>query len=112
MYMNSPVVFGDMLIGFSHLKRGQIFCLDARTGATLWTGSPRGGDNAALLASATTLYSLTPDAKLLIAKPTAKGLNEIRTYDVAESPTWAHPVVLADGFLIKDLKTLARWSVN
>lgn len=28
--------------------------------------------------------------------------------EVADSPTWAHPVVLSDGFLIKDLKTLAR----
>lgn len=112
MYMNSPVVMGDLLIGFSHLKRGQIFCLDARTGATLWTGSPRGGDNAAMLAGAATLYSLTPDAKLLIARPTAKGLNEVRQYEVADSATWAHPVVLADGFLIKDLKSLARWGVN
>jgi outer membrane protein assembly factor BamB len=112
MYMSSPVLVGDLLFGFSHLKKGQIFCLDARTGATLWTGPPRGGDNAAMLASATTLYSLTPDAQLLIAKPTSKGLNEIRHYEVADSPTWAHPVVLADGILIKDLKTLARWGVN
>jgi outer membrane protein assembly factor BamB len=112
MYMNSPVIVGDLLFGFSHLKKGQLFCLDARTGATLWTASPRAGDNAALLASATTLYSLTPDAKLLIARPTAKALNEVRQYEVADSPTWAHPVVLSDGFLVKDLKTLARWSVN
>ena len=74
MYMNSPVVSGDLLLGFSHLKKGQLFCLDARTGATLWTGSPRGGDNAAVLASSTTLFALTPDAQLLIAKPTAKAL--------------------------------------
>ena len=112
MYMNSPVVVGDLLFGFSHLKKGQIFCLDARTGATLWTASPRAGDNAALIASATTLYSLTPEAKLLVAKPTAKGLNEVRQYDVADGATWAHPVILSDGFLIKDVKTLARWSVN
>jgi|SRR5579883_2087853 len=112
MYMNSPVVVGDLLFGFSHLKKGQIFCLDAATGKTLWTGSPRSGDNAAMLASASTLYSLTPDAKLLIAHPTMKGLNEVRQYDIADSATWAHPVILADGFLIKDLKSLTRWSVQ
>jgi outer membrane protein assembly factor BamB len=112
MYMNSPVLSGDLLFGFSHLKKGQFFCLDARTGATLWTASPRSGDNAAMLASSTTLYALTPDAQLLIARPTAKSLGEIRRYEVAASATWAHPVVLSDGFLIKDLKTLARWSVN
>ncbi|HTB10525.1 MAG TPA: PQQ-binding-like beta-propeller repeat protein [Bryobacteraceae bacterium] len=112
MYMSSPVLVGDLLFGFSHLKKGQIFCLDAGTGATLWTGPPRGGDNAAMLASSTMLYWLTPDGQLGIAKPTAKGLNEIRQYEVAESPTWAHPVVLGDGVLVKDLKSLVRWGVN
>jgi hypothetical protein len=43
---------------------------------------------------------------------TCKALGEIRQYEVADSPTWAHPVVLPDGFLIKDLKTLARWTAN
>ena len=38
MYMNSPVVSGDLLLGFSHLKKGQLFCLDARTGTTLGPG--------------------------------------------------------------------------
>ena len=112
MYMNSPVLMGDLLIGFSHLKRGQIFCLDPRTGAMLWTGSPRSGDSAAILASATTLFSLNSDAKLLIARPSAKGLNEVRQYDVADSPTWAHPIVLSDGFVIKDLKILVRWGIQ
>jgi outer membrane protein assembly factor BamB len=112
MYMSSPVLAGDLLFGFSHLKKGQIFCLDARTGTTLWTGPPRAGDNAAMLASPTTLYALTPDAQLTIARPTTKGLGQIRSYEVADSPTWAHPVVLPDGLLIKDLKTLARWDVN
>ena len=112
MYMNSPVVSGDLLLGFSHLKKGQLFCLDARTGTTLWTGPPRSGDNAAILASPTTMFSLTDDGHLLVAQPSSKGLGEIRRYEVADSPTWAHPIVLADGFLIKDLKTLARWGVN
>ena len=112
MYMNSPVLSGGLLFGFSHLKKGQLFCLDPRTGATLWIGPPRAGDNAAILASSTTLFVLTPDAQMLIAKPTAKALGEIRRYEVADSPTWAHPVVLQDGFLIKDLKTIARWTAN
>jgi hypothetical protein len=65
-----------------------------------------------MLASATTLFSLTSDAKLLIARPNVKGLNEVRHYDVADSPTWEHPIVLLDGFVIKDLKTLALWGTQ
>jgi outer membrane protein assembly factor BamB len=112
MYMNSPVISGDMLFGFSHLKKGQIFCLDARTGSTLWVGSPRAGENAAMLVSSTMLYSLTPDAQLIVAKPTQKSLGEIRRYEVADGATWAHPVIIPDGVLVKDVKTLARWGVN
>lgn len=112
MYMNSPVVVGDFLYGFSHLKKGQIFCLDARTGKVVWTGPPRMGDNAALLASSSTLFALTPDAQWIVAKPTMKGLGEIRRYEVADGATWAQPIVLADGVVVKDVKTLARWGVN
>jgi hypothetical protein len=43
-----------------------------------------------MLASATTLFSLTSDAKLLIARSNVKGLNKVRHYEVADSPTWAH----------------------
>ena len=112
MYMNSPVVMGDLVFGFSHLKRGQFFCLDARTGGTLWTGPPRQGENAAMLISPGSLVALTNDSQLLIAKPSGKSFDVIRRYTVADSPTWAHPLVLPDGVVIKDAKTLARWSVD
>jgi len=108
LYMSSPVRAGNLLYGFSHLKKGQIFCLDARTGATQWTGPARSGDNAAVLTSSSTLFALTRDAQLLVARPTPKGLGEVRRYEVADSPTWAHPVVLADGFLIHLRAGVAR----
>lgn len=109
MYMNSPVISGDFLFGFSHKNKGQLFCLDARDGSTLWTGPPREGDNAALLAGAASLIALKNDGELLVAKANPKALEVIRRYTVAESATWAHPLVVADGVLIKDVKTLARW---
>src|SRR5258706_6198688 len=112
MYMNSPVLSGDLIFGLSHKNKGQFFCLDARTGTTLWTGPPREGDNAAMLVSAGSLLALKNDGELLVAKPDGKSFDVIRRYAVANSPTWAHPLVLADGVVIKDLKTLARWSVE
>jgi len=112
MYMNSPVLSGDLLFGFSHLKKGQLFCLDAATGETLWAGPPRAGDNAAVLASKSTLVALNNEGQLTIARVDAKSFEVIRQYTVAESPTWAHPLVMSDGVVIKDLKTLARWGVD
>lgn len=111
MYMNSPVLSGDVLFGFSHLKKGQLFAFDAATGKTLWLGPPRAGDNAAMLASKSTLVSLDNEGKLTIAKASGKSFETIHEYKVADSPTWAHPLVLPDGVLIKDLKSLTKWGI-
>lgn len=112
MYMNSPVIEGDLIFGFSHLKKGQFFCVDARNGSTLWTGPPREGDNAAMLVSSSSLIALKNDGEMIVAKPSGKSFEVVRKYTVADSPTWAHPLVMADGVLIKDLRSLTFLAVN
>lgn len=112
MYMNSPVIAGDRVCGFTHRNKGQVFCLDARTGSTLLTGSPRQGDNAALIAAGDLLFVLKDDGQLLVASPTGTTFAPIRSYTVAESPTWAHPLILPGGLVIKDATTLALWEFN
>jgi outer membrane protein assembly factor BamB len=110
MYMNSPVVSGDYVYGMSHKKKGQYFCLDARTGATQWTSEGREGDNAALVLGGDVLFLLSTEAKLQVARRDSKSYQVVRSYTVADSPTWAHPVVTASGILIKDLNSLTLWS--
>lgn len=112
MYMNSPVVSGDLLFGLSHLKGGQFFCLDPRNGATLWTSEGRQADNAAIVDAGSVLLFLTNDAELIVAKKSGKGFELLRKYAVADSPTWAHPVILNSGILIKDATTLALWGTE
>jgi outer membrane protein assembly factor BamB len=109
MYMSSPVVGGDLLFGFTERKRGQFFCLKAGDGATLWTSEGRQADNAAIVAASSVLLILTPDANLIVARQSAKAFELLRKYSVADSPTWAHPVVLGRGILIKDATNLALW---
>ncbi|HVP48026.1 MAG TPA: PQQ-binding-like beta-propeller repeat protein [Bryobacteraceae bacterium] len=112
MYMSSPVSEGDLIFGFSHYKKGQFFCLDAHIGATRWTSPPRQGDNAAILSSGGNLILLKDRGELVIAKAGGKDFEPLRTYTVADSPTWAHPLVLRDGVVIKDATTLAFWSAT
>jgi outer membrane protein assembly factor BamB len=112
LYMSSPVAAGDLLFGFSHYKKGQFFCADPRTGATRWTSPPRQGDNAAALVSGEHLILLKDDAELIIAKAAGDAFEPLRRYRVADTPTWAHPVVLRNGVAIKDATTLAFWSVD
>jgi len=108
--MSSPVLHGDLLFRYSHKNKGQFFCLDATTGATKWIGQPRQGDNAAIVIAGETLFLLKDDDELILARTSAKGFEPLRRYTVAESPTWAHPLLLDSGLAIKDLDSLALWN--
>jgi len=112
MYMNSPVLNGDYLYGMSHKKKGQFFCIDAKTGATIWTSNGREGDNAAILNTGSLLFLLDDSADLTIANADAKKYEVLKKYTVAQSATWAHPAVIGKQILIKDFSSLTLWSVE
>lgn len=110
LYLNSPVLMGDLVFGFSHLNKGQLFCLDPKTGETVWSGAPRQGDNAALVVAGEHLLALTNEAQLTVARVTPQSIDPVRRYTVAESPTWAHPLVTSGGVIVKDAASLAFWA--
>jgi outer membrane protein assembly factor BamB len=109
-YMNTPVLQGSRVIGFSSRKKGQFFCLDAETGKTLWEGPGRAGENAAILNAGGLLFLLTDEARLIVLKAEASSYTPLKEYQVANSPTWAHPVFVGSRILIKDKTTLAALS--
>jgi len=47
-----------------------------------------------------------------VAKSGAKQFEVVKKYEVAESPTWAHPVIVGGRILIKDASTLALLSTE
>ncbi|HEX6738620.1 MAG TPA: PQQ-binding-like beta-propeller repeat protein, partial [Vicinamibacteria bacterium] len=90
LYMSSPVLDGERLFGFSHKQKGQLFALDPRSGKVLWTSPGRQGENAALVDVGTALLVLTTNSELLVLRKDAPAFAPVRTYQVADSPTWAH----------------------
>jgi outer membrane protein assembly factor BamB len=110
MYMSSPALSGNLLFGFSHKNKGQFFCLDVNTGKTQWVSDPRQGDNAAIVQVGQRLLLLKDDGELIIAQVSEKGFEPLRRYKVADSPTWAQPLALEKGIIIKDADSLAFWS--
>ena len=107
--MSNPVLAGDRLIGFSERNSGQFVAMDVRTGEDIWRSPPRRGENAALLVAGSTVLALTDGAELLVLDAAASTFDPLRRYEVAPSPTWAHPVPLGDGLLVKDETHLTRW---
>jgi outer membrane protein assembly factor BamB len=112
MYMNSPVLASNLLFGLSHRNKGQFFCLDVATGKTRWTGDPRQGENAAMVLAGDTIFSLTNDAKLLVTRASDQAATPIKSYTVAGSPTWAHPVIAGKRIVIKDEQSLALFALE
>ncbi len=105
----SAVVNGNSLFGKSHFRQGQFFRLDTETGEDIWRGPSRMGEYATFLSIDDQVVILKDDATLEIIEADSDAYEPIISYEIAESPTWAAPVLLADGFLIKDRTKLFRW---
>ena len=107
LYMSSPVLVGGRLYGLSHRRKGQLFCLDAATGKTLWLSDGRQGDNASLVAAGGAMLALTTEGELIVFEAGGEAFKVLRRYSVADTPTWAHLAVVEDGVLVKDERQLA-----
>jgi hypothetical protein len=113
VYMNTPVLQGNRLYGLSVRQKGQFFALDAVTGKTIWLGPGRMGENAAILnVGGKVLLLLTNDANLIVLPADAKEYSPVIQYTVANSPTWAHPVIIGKRILIKDETTLVSLAMS
>lgn len=110
--MSSAVINGNRLYGFTHYNSGSLFCLDVVDGRIVWEGPARAGDNATLLSTAGFVVVLLDSGKLLVIKATDDDYQPVVSYQVADSPTWAPPILLSNGLLVKDQGTLTLWSLE
>ena len=107
--MSTAVINDEHLYGMSHYKLGRLFCLDPESGKVHWQTRGREGDNVAFLTIPGHVLALNDKGTLKVLRADPAKYEEIISYEVADSPTWAPPVLLADGFLIKGHDTLTRW---
>jgi len=108
MYMSSPVNGDGLIYGFSARKKGQFVALNASTGAVLWTTEGRAGDQAAVLLTPRHLVYLTNSADLIVAKRGGDSFTLEKRYQVADSETWAMPVLLGTDLIVRDATGLLR----
>jgi outer membrane protein assembly factor BamB len=106
-YLSTPVLEGGRIYGLSHRKKGQWFCVDATSGRTLWLSDGRQAENAAIVAVAGALFLLDTDGSVTLAAADTAGFRPLHKWTASASATWAHPVVLDSGILVKDVDTLA-----
>ena len=107
LYMSSPVVAAGRVCGMSNRGKGELFCLDAATGKTIWLSEGRQGENSSLVSAGSALLALKTDGDLIVADASGPAFRALRRWTVASTPTWAHLAVLPDGVLVKDAESLA-----
>ena len=112
MDMSTGVVVGDTLYGFSHRNSGQYFAIDANTGQTLWLSEARQADNAAIVRAGNLWFALDTLAELKVFRANPKQLEIVKRYTVADSATWAQPVLSGQRVLVKDLSKISLWALN
>lgn len=112
MAFSNPVLVGEAVFSLSPLNSGQFFWADAKTGKTLWTSAPRQAGNAAIVRAGNLLFVLKDDAQLMVARSQPGGFEALKTYTVANSATWAAPVISGNRIFVRDISTLALWTLN
>jgi outer membrane protein assembly factor BamB len=112
MALSSPVLVDGLLCGFSGMQRGYVFCADAQTGEVRWKTEGGAGESASVVAGGGHVFVLRSDAELQVIQKTGGEITKVAQYTVADSPTWAHPVVMDDRILVKDMTRLTLWSLG
>jgi len=112
LYVSDAVVIEDTVFGMSHKAGGQFFAIDATSGKVLWLGPPRAAQNTAVVKAGSLLFLLKDDAELIVAKPSRTGFEPLKRYTVADSATWAQPVLSGNRIFVKDASSLALWTIQ
>ena len=108
MYMSTPVLADGVIYGLSSKKKGQVVAMDAATGALKWATEGRAADQAAILLTPTHVLVLTTGGELVLVRRSPAKYDEERRYTVADSATWAVPVLLPDGLIVRDASGVMR----
>lgn len=112
MAFSNPVLVGEAVFSMSPLNSGQFFWANAKSGSTLWTSAPRQGGNAAIVRAGNLLFVLKDDAQLMVARANPGEFEPLKTYTVADSATWSAPAISGNRIFVRDIETLALWTVN
>jgi outer membrane protein assembly factor BamB len=112
MRLSDAVAAGDVLFGISTRNAGQYFAVDMKTGKTLWTSEGRQAAHAAIARSGDLFFSMEEDGELVVARNSRTGFEPLHRYKVSDAATWAQPSYSGNRVFVKDVSTLALWTLN
>jgi outer membrane protein assembly factor BamB len=112
MRLSDAVLAGDTVFGLSTRNSGQYFAVDVKSGKTLWTSDGRQAAHAAIARSGDLLFSLEEDGELVVARHSRTAFEPLHRYKVSDAATWAQASFSGNRVFVKDVSTLALWTLN
>ena len=111
--LSNLTIVRDALFGLSAEGMGRYVIIDLKTGKLVWSGEPRAAANAAFQKAGDLLIVLEADGEILIADGANRtAFTPTHRYKVSEAATWAAPAISGNRLFVKDLTTLALWTVD
>ena len=108
---NTPVLKDGLLFGLT--DRGNLFCINAETGKEAWMDTARHGRGfAAVLDAGSCMLALPATSELIAFKPSGKACAVLARIKVADTPTYAHPVVAGNRIFVRDQETVTLWTIQ
>jgi len=106
---NSPVLKDGLIYGLS--DKGVLYCINAKTGQTAWSDTSRLGNFGAIVDAGSVLLALPANSELIAFKPSDKQYEELARIKVADTATYATPVVAGKRIFVKDQDSLTLWTI-
>jgi outer membrane protein assembly factor BamB len=105
---NTAVLKDGFLYGLT--QQNAFFCVNEKTGAVAWSdaasrGAPAG--YASVVDAGSVLLALTPGSQLYVVQPTDKAFTQVAAIKVADTPTYAYPVISGNRLFIRDQNSVA-----
>jgi hypothetical protein len=125
---NTPVLKDGFLYGLS--STGSLFCINAKDGKTAWTGPQMGAGGGgggggrgmgrasnfgAIVDAGSVLIALPAlpsSSEMIVFKPSEKAYEEVAKIKVADSPSYAYPVLTGNKVFVKDQQSIAQLAIE
>ena len=101
LFNSSPVVAGGLVVGFSHMRKGQLFLLDPQDGKVLWRGDPRGGEHATLISRGSEVMAFLDDGTLFVGEVAQRTMRVVQRYSLGMNFAWTHAAIAGDRIVCK-----------
>ena len=75
-------------------------------------GGGGGGGYGSIVDAGSVLLALTPASQLVVFEPSGKEFKELARIKVADTPTYAYPVVSGNRIFVKDQNSVTLWTVE